>query len=152
MGAITHRKADLQLPIRPRAGDPSFEHRLEQLFRWIRFTSSDNLRRDELAMGSLPLLDDEYRTPEICAELRAMHAVLIDLDSRFDRWFNEYSRNAREYTRPRRHPGPGHIVVRPGDRDAYVPAHRCATTKSDIEWQATHFLKPDVKFVTLHDA
>ncbi|KAK9485386.1 hypothetical protein V1527DRAFT_424984 [Lipomyces starkeyi] len=98
-----------------------------------------------------PRLRKRYHTREVWAELRETHKKLVDLEARFDKWFEEYSEGAREYARENIHLSPT-VTFDPATVAPNIPQRRCSATTSDSEYFATHFFRPCVKYATLRDA
>ncbi|KAK9259879.1 hypothetical protein V1519DRAFT_225913 [Lipomyces tetrasporus] len=64
------------------------------------------------------------------------------LEVRIEKWFEEYSLDAREYAFEHLH-----LTAAPNNSQP-----RCPNTISDSDYACTHFFKPAVKYATLHDA
>ncbi|KAJ8096559.1 hypothetical protein POJ06DRAFT_287352 [Lipomyces tetrasporus] len=102
-------------------------------------------------MNQTSLLRKNCCTREMWAELRGTHKKLVDLDARFEKWFEEYSEGARDYARKHLHIPPT-VEYDPLTGAPIIPTSRCPATMSDQEYTATHFFRPSVKYATLHDA
>ncbi|KAK9243444.1 hypothetical protein V1506DRAFT_568393 [Lipomyces tetrasporus] len=102
-------------------------------------------------MNQTSLLRKNCCTREMWAELRGTHKKLVDLDARFEKWFEEYSEGARGYARKYLH-FPPTVEYDPLTGAPIIPTPRCPATMSDQEYTATHFFRPSVKYATLHDA
>ncbi|KAK9323797.1 hypothetical protein V1517DRAFT_337508 [Lipomyces orientalis] len=98
-----------------------------------------------------PRLRRQYRTHEVWLELRLVHQKLNDLEVRIEKWFEDYSRDAREYAFEHLHLPPSASF----DLATAAPNNsqpRCPNMTSDSGFACTHFFKPAVKYSTLHDA
>ncbi|KAK9384422.1 hypothetical protein V1515DRAFT_372336 [Lipomyces mesembrius] len=147
---IQHYLFDLILEV------PGYQEVVDRLIMYS-FTNDevdpDDDDDDDLADTTkrTPRLRKRYHTREVWAELRETHEKLIDLEARFDKWFEEYSEGAREYARENMHLSPT-VTFDPATVAPNIPQLRCSATTSDSEYIATHFFRPVVQYATLRDA
>ncbi|KAK9233885.1 hypothetical protein V1525DRAFT_111770 [Lipomyces kononenkoae] len=90
-----------------------------------------------------PLLRKKYRTRSVWMELGETHKRLKDLETRFDKWFKEYSEGAQDYARKHLHLSPT-VSFDVATAAPIVSQARCPATMSDNEYVATHFFRPVV--------
>ncbi|KAK9373332.1 uncharacterized protein V1513DRAFT_480452 [Lipomyces chichibuensis] len=144
---IHHHLLDLILEV------PEYQEVIDRLIMYSFTNDKVDPDDDDLPHNTkrTPRLRKRYRTREVWAELRETHKKLIDLEARFDKWFEQYSEGAREYARENIHLPPT-VTFDPVTVAPNIPQLRCSASTSDSEYMATHFFRPFVKYATLRDA
>ncbi|KAK9238663.1 hypothetical protein V1525DRAFT_400668 [Lipomyces kononenkoae] len=100
---------------------------------------------------ALPRLRSDYNTQEVWALLRQTHLKLRDLECRFETWFKQYFDDAQAYAHTELHLPPS-VTFDSVTAAPNIPQPRCPATASDTEYASTHFFKPAINYVTVHDA
>ncbi|KAK9370369.1 hypothetical protein V1509DRAFT_343643 [Lipomyces kononenkoae] len=142
---ILNKLVDLVLEV------PQYEEVVERVF--IGAFVSDEVSPIPRNRYTKPMtrLRNDCNTREVWELLRETHMKLTDLECRLEMCFKQYSDGAREYTHTQLQL-PLFVTFDSGTATPNILQSRCPATMSEAEYVATHFFKPVVNYVTVHDA